>query len=189
MAIQKFHVSADIQEGRGIVDLAEEARILGFLPGEQLAAGLLSLSHFLCRSAHRLAGMDGLSDGGGKMLRLQGRQGGIEHAFGAAEFAEKFACHTGAKTGSKGEGDPPQVLFGFHEAERENPTSVRSGWRRCQLRELRRCEAGSEVLKTQSGNLGAQPGAAWEAVEALLAVRFCADGAVSGVAGPFGRVC
>ena len=38
---QKLYVSKHIQEGRRIVDFAQAGGVLGFVPGEELAAGCL----------------------------------------------------------------------------------------------------------------------------------------------------
>src|SRR5271154_547421 len=51
MAIQKFNVSAYIQEGRRIEDLSKPRRILRFIPSKHLAAILFGLSNFLRRGA------------------------------------------------------------------------------------------------------------------------------------------
>jgi hypothetical protein len=37
MAIEKLNVSKHIQEGRRVVNLAEALRVLGLVPGKQLA--------------------------------------------------------------------------------------------------------------------------------------------------------
>jgi hypothetical protein len=64
MAIQKFNVSAHIQEGWWVVNLAQALRVLRLVPSEQADSGGLGLGEFL-GGAHGLAGVYHLRDGGG----------------------------------------------------------------------------------------------------------------------------
>jgi hypothetical protein len=88
VAVQKFCVSADIQEGWRIVNLAEEMRIGGFIPSDEAVASLLGLGQFLRGGGHGLSRMDGLGDRCWKALTLKGGERGVEYGFGAAELTE-----------------------------------------------------------------------------------------------------
>ena len=114
VAIQKFNVSANIQEGRRIVNLAQPLRVFRFVPREQTAACGLGLSQLLRGSAQGLARMDGLRDGGRQALGFQRGQRGVENRVGAAEFAQQFSGHARAQAGRQRKRQPSQVLVGGH---------------------------------------------------------------------------
>src|SRR5580704_3270954 len=79
VAIQKFNVSADIQEGWRVVNLAKTLRVLRLVPGEQANSSGLSLGQFFRSGAHGLAAMDHLRDGWRQAVGLQLIERGVEN--------------------------------------------------------------------------------------------------------------
>src|SRR5277367_4448020 len=114
MAVQKLNVSASIQEGRWVINLAQALRILRLVPCEQADSGSLRLRQFLGGGAHRLAGMDGLGHGRWEAMRLQLGERCVEYSLGAAQCAEEFSGHARAEAGRQSKSQPSQVLVGSH---------------------------------------------------------------------------
>ena len=116
MAIQKFNVSADIQEGRWVINFAQALGIFRFVPCKQADSGSLRLGQFLGGGAHWLAGMDGLGHGCWEAVGLQLGERCVENGFGAAQCAEEFSGHARAEAGRQSESQPSQVLVGSHRS-------------------------------------------------------------------------
>ena len=116
MTVQKFNVSAHIEERRRIVNFAQALRILGFVPGEQPNTGGLGLGQFFRGSAQRLPGMERLRYRGGQALRFQFGQRGVENRVRAAHLPQQLSGHACAQARRQRERQPSQVLFGVHPA-------------------------------------------------------------------------
>ena len=132
MAAQKLHVSPDIQQGRRIVDLLEALRVLRLVPSEQSAACGLDLSQFLGGIADGAARVEGLGDGGGQALALEGRERGGEDRLRAAEFAQELASHARAKAGCQRERQPAYIIVSVHREG--NPRRAYAGGARASSR-------------------------------------------------------
>ena len=99
VAVQKFNVTANIQEGRRVIDLAETRGVLGFVPREEAAARRLGLGQFLCGVAQRATSVNRLGDRCRQALAFERRQGGVEDGVGTAKRAEKLSGHTRTQAG------------------------------------------------------------------------------------------
>jgi len=74
----------------------------------------LRLGQLLGGGAHRLAGMDHLSDCCRQAVGFQLGERGVEYRFGTAHRAEKLSGHARAQAGRQGKGQLSQVLVGGH---------------------------------------------------------------------------
>ena len=125
VAVQKFHVSADIEEWWRVVDFAEPRRILGFVPSEQAAADGLNLGKLAGGVAERAARMQALGDRRGQLLRFQGGKRGVEDGIRAAELTQQLPGSACAEARREGKRKPANVVVGVHrEGDRGNVTQA-----------------------------------------------------------------
>ena len=87
-------------------------RLLEDALAEQVLQG--NLDEFLGRGAHRLAGMDDVSDSCGQAVGFQLGKRSVENGFGAAHCAEQLSGHARAQAGRQGKCQPSQVLVASH---------------------------------------------------------------------------
>jgi len=79
MPVQHAGVSTDIEQRRRIVDLQQPLRIFRLVPIQQAAAQLADLREFFFGVLVRTLGLNGLRGRGGKMARLERREGGAKN--------------------------------------------------------------------------------------------------------------
>ena len=92
-----------------VENLEQALGVVWFIPRDQRDAGGLGLRDFFRRSAERLAGVDGLRDGGGEMLRLERGERSGEHGFGRAERFQELSGHARAEARCEREGHPGEI--------------------------------------------------------------------------------
>ena len=88
MFVEKFNVSADIQQGRRIVDFAKAGRILGFIPRQQFTASRLGCCQLLRSIAEGAARVNCLRDRRGQMVAFKFRERGVENLLRVAHLSQ-----------------------------------------------------------------------------------------------------
>jgi photosystem II stability/assembly factor-like uncharacterized protein len=135
MAIEKFFLANEIQEGRRIVNLKQALRVVRLIPRDQGDASGLGCGKFLGSVAQRAFAVDGLRDGGGQVMRFKLSERSGENLLRPAERAQELSGHAGAQAGREGERQPAEISVEVIQSGR----SVRVRWRTCQVSTSRRC--------------------------------------------------
>ncbi|MFY9527410.1 MAG: hypothetical protein WBC04_17135 [Candidatus Acidiferrales bacterium] len=115
MPVQKFFLSSNIQERRGIVYFPKQVRIGWIAPVQQTTTGLLDLRKLLGGCAEWLARMDRLGYLSRQVLGLKRRERSIEDRLGAPKFAQELSRHACAQARGQRQRQPSQVLVGLHQ--------------------------------------------------------------------------